>query len=715
MMYDAHISKIALELKLAPQRVAATVSLLDDAATVPFIARYRKEMTGSLDEVLITTIRDRVAQLRELDKRREAILASLEERGLLTDELREKLTAAATMAALEDIYLPFRPKRRTRATIARERGLEPLAELLFAQDDIDPIAEAAAFVNPEKEVLTADEALAGARDIIAEWVSEDSSARARMRELYGQKGMIRSTVSAGKETEGIKFSDYFDWQEPLAAAPSHRVLAIRRGEAEGVLTVHIAPPEEEALVVLDQMFVIGDYASSAQVRLAVHDSYQRLLGPSMENEIRADAKQRADEEAIRVFAANLRELLMAPPLGQKRVMAVDPGFRTGCKVACLDRQGQLLHHVAIYPHGSSGERDNAGAEIEHLCREHAIDVIAVGNGTAGRETEAFLRELQLPPGVLIEMVNESGASVYSASEVAREEFPEHDVTVRGAISIGRRLMDPLAELVKIDPRSIGVGQYQHDVDQGSLRQGLDDVVISCVNAVGVEVNTASKQLLTYVSGLGPHLAANIVTFRDTNGPFRSRDDFLQVPRLGPKAFEQAAGFLRIAGAMNPLDTSAVHPESYGVVTAMAADLGCTIGDLIREETIRTRIPLHRYVSARAGMPTLKDIIDELAKPGRDPRREFAPFSFDPTVKTIEDVRAGMVLPGIITNVTRFGAFVDLGVHQEGLVHISELADRFVKDPGEVVRVRQRVMAKVLAVDLDRGRISLSLRQKRPTA
>ena len=710
-MESAHIAKIAAELNLNAKQVAATVTLLDDDATVPFIARYRKEMTGSLDEVVITAIRDRIAQLRELDRRREAILKSLEERELLTDELKEKIEAAETMAELEDIYLPFRPKRRTRATIARERGLEPLAELLFEQDDVDPVKEAEPFIDPEKEVETVEDALAGARDIIAEWVSEDADARAKLRELFSAKGMITSKVVIGKETEGAKFSDYFEWQEEISKAPSHRILAMRRGEAEGFLNLKIAPPEDEALLLLEGIFVIGKNDASEQVRMAVHDSYQRLLSSSMETEIRTGSKMLADEEAIRVFAANLRELLMASPLGQKRVMAVDPGFRTGCKIVCLDRQGKLLHNTAIFPHGSSGQRDNAGAEVEYLCKEYKIEVIAVGNGTAGRETESFIRGLDLPEGVLIEMVNESGASIYSASEIAREEFPEYDVTVRGAVSIGRRLMDPLAELVKIDPKSIGVGQYQHDVDQSSLKQGLDDVVISCVNAVGVEVNTASKQLLTYVSGLGPNLAGKIIEFRDEKGPFKSRDDFLQVPRLGPKAFEQAAGFLRIIDSQNPLDRSAVHPESYGVVMKMAKDLGCTVNELMNDENLRKKLKLTNYVTDRIGMPTLQDIMDELAKPGRDPRQQYIAFKYDDTINAIEDVKVGMKIPGIVTNVTNFGAFVDIGVHQDGLVHISELADRFVKDPNEVVKVQQKVMVTVLAVDLDRRRISLSLRTK----
>ena len=713
-MISVHISTIAGELSAAPQQVQSTVALLDDGATVPFIARYRKEATGSLDEVAITTIRDRIAQLRELDKRREAILKSLEERELLTDELKEKLEAADTMTELEDIYLPFRPKRRTRATIARERGLEPLAEIVFAQDDIDPVSEAEAFVDPEKEIESVDDALAGARDIIAEWVSEDADARSKLRELFAEKGVIRSKVVAEKETEGAKYSDYFDWEEPVASVPSHRILAMRRGENESILSLKIAPPEDEALHILENMFVSGDNPASEQTRLAVHDSYKRLIAPSMETEIRNDSKNLADQEAIRVFAGNLRELLMAAPLGRKNVLAIDPGFRTGCKVVCLDKQGKVLDNATIFPHGSDKKRDDAAQEIRALCEKYRINVIAVGNGTAGRETETFVRELDLPGHIMIEMVNESGASVYSASEVAREEFPDYDITVRGSVSIGRRLMDPLAELVKIDPKSIGVGQYQHDVEQSALKQGLDDTVISCVNAVGVEVNTASKQLLTYVSGLGPTLAQNILMYRDEHGPFRSRELLRKVPRLGPKAFEQAAGFLRIADADNPLDRSAVHPESYSVVYNMAADIGCTVDLLMQDETFRSKIELKRYITDAAGMPTLRDIMDELAKPGRDPRQEYVAFSFDESVKTIGDLEAGMSLPGIVTNVTNFGAFVDIGVHQDGLVHISELADRFVKDPADIVKVHQKVTVTVLEIDLDRNRISLSMREGRAT-
>ncbi|HPM37689.1 MAG TPA: Tex family protein [candidate division Zixibacteria bacterium] len=709
-MNDPHVDTVARELGLRPSQVEAAVRLLDDDATIPFIARYRKEATDSLDEVAIASIRDRVTQLRELDKRRAAIVKSLDERGLLTPELEARLAAAATMAVLEDLYLPYRPKRRTRAAIARERGLEPLAELLFAQDALDPAAEAGAFVDPAKDVATAADALAGARDIIAEWVNEDADARARLRALFARAATIRSHVIAGRETEGAKFADYFDWEEPAAKAPSHRYLAIRRGETEGVLSVRLLPPEASALAILETIFLMADNPAAEQVREAVHDSYKRLLAPALETELRATLKERADAEAVRVFADNLRELLMAPPLGRKAVLAIDPGFRTGCKVVALDRQGKLLDHLAVFPHSSDAERRDAAVEIKALCARHRISVIAIGNGTAGRETEAFVREIGLPAHVSVEMVNESGASVYSASAVAREEFPEHDVTVRGAVSIGRRLMDPLAELVKIDPQAIGVGQYQHDVDPGMLRRSLDDTVMSCVNSVGVEVNTASRELLAYVSGLGPSLAQNIVAYRDEHGPFRSRRAFARVPRLGPKAFEQAAGFLRIADADNPLDRSAVHPESYPIVERMAADLGCTVSDLMAREDLRRRLRLEDYCSAAVGLPTLTDIMAELAKPGRDPRGAWEPFHFDDAVRTLEDLKVGMQLPGIVTNVTAFGAFVDIGVHQDGLVHRSELADRWVRNPAEIVKVHQRVRVTVLDVDLARRRIALSLRR-----
>jgi uncharacterized protein len=712
-MNETHILKIAQELGLTSKQVKATADLLNEGATVPFIARYRKEATGSLDEVAITAVRDRQNQLMELDKRREAILKSLEERGQLTDELKEKILSAETLVVLEDIYLPFRPKRRTRATIARERGLEPLAQRIFAQEDMDPLAEAGSFVDSEKGVDSAEEALAGARDIIAEWVNEDQTARARMRDFYSSKAVFKSKVVPEKEAEGVKYKDYFDWEEPVSTAPSHRILAMRRGENEGFLTLRVLPPEDEALDVLDGLFVKGEGPASGQVRMAVHDSYKRLLSPSMETEIRLATKKRADEEAIRVFVENLRQLLLAPPLGQRNVLAIDPGFRTGCKAVCLDRQGKLLHTETIYPLQSEKGAADARLKIVEMCERFRIDAIAVGNGTGGRETETFIRSLDLSKNIQVVMVNESGASVYSASEVAREEFPDQDVTVRGAASIGRRLMDPLAELVKIDPKSIGVGQYQHDVDQGALKSSLDDEVVSCVNHVGVEVNTASKQLLTYVSGLGPQLAKGIVEHRNEHGPFRSREELRKVHRLGPKAFEQAAGFLRIRDGENPLDRSAVHPESYPIVDAMARDLGCSVLDLMQDEKLRKRIDLKEYVSEKVGLPTLSDILSELSKPGRDPREQFETFRFAEGVEKIEDIKPGMKLPGIVTNITAFGVFVDVGVHQDGLVHISELSNRFVKNPSEVVKVHQRVMVTVRDVDLERRRISLSMKESQP--
>ncbi len=739
-MNPQHLGRIAGELNLRVPQVAATAELIEAGGTVPFIARYRKEATGSLDEVEITSIRDRLAQLEELDKRRAAILESLEERGLLTDELRAKIEAAETLAVLEDLYLPFRPKRRTRATIAKEKGLEPLSVLLFERrhdPSWDPDREAEGFVDAEKGVATADEALAGARDILAERFSEDADARARVRELYRTRGLIQSKVARNKEQEGAKFRDYFDATEPAASVPSHRMLALRRGEAEGVLLLRISPPEEDALRILNGLFLapgasVASSASSASsasgapgapgrkggqetpagthVAQAVEDGYKRLLSPSLETEIRLELKRRADEEAIRVFASNLRELLLAPPLGQKRVLAIDPGFRTGCKVVCLDAQGAVLAHDTIYPHTGGRKAEEAGPLLLSLITRHRCEAIAIGHGTAGRETEAFVRGLSLPGSIPVVMVNESGASIYSASEVAREEFPDFDVTVRGSVSIGRRLMDPLAELVKIDPKSIGVGQYQHDVDQGALRHSLDDEVLLCVNHVGVEVNTASRQLLSYVSGLGANLAGNIVSWRNEHGAFASREELKKVPRLGPKAFEQAAGFLRIREGAHPLDASAVHPESYGIVEAMARDLGCEIADLIRNPELRARIDISRYTTEKVGLPTLQDILKELARPGRDPRASFEAFSFAEGVSALEDLRPGMQLPGIVTNVTAFGAFVDVGVHQDGLVHISRLADRFVRDPAEVVRVQQRVQVTVIEVDLERKRISLSMRK-----
>jgi len=644
-----------------------------------------------------------------MDKRRDAIFKSLEERGLLTDELKEKLNGADSMTEIEDIYLPFRPKRRTRATVAKEKGLEPLAVILFSQESIDPAAEAGVYVNEEKGVESADDALAGARDIIAEWVSEDRHARETMRELYMSKGTVKSRVVSGKEEAGIKYKDYYDWEEPVQKIPSHRMLAIRRGESEEFLIFRIIPPEDDAIGLLESIFVKGTGPASAQVQLAVQDSYKRLLSSSIETEIRLAAKKRADREAIKVFVDNLRQLLLSPPLGRKTILAIDPGFRTGCKLVCLDRQGKLLHNDTIYLQSSEKKINEASAKIKHLCNEYKIEAIAIGNGTAGRETETFIRSIGLSADINILMVNESGASVYSASDVAREEFPDHDLTVRGSVSIGRRLMDPLSELVKIDPKSIGVGQYQHDVDQTELKRSLDDVVISCVNGVGVEVNTASRQLLTYVSGLGPQLAGFIIEYRNEHGSFTNREDFKKVTRLGPKAFEQAAGFLRIGDGDNPLDRSSVHPESYYIVDAMAKDAGCNLMDLINNIETRKSIDLTRYVTDTVGMPTLTDIMDELDKPGRDPREKFETFSFADGVNKIDDLRPGMKLPGIITNITAFGAFVDIGVHQDGLVHISELADRFVKNPADIVKVQQKVTVTVMEIDVQRKRIALSMK------
>ena len=706
---DVAIPQIARELKLTQGQVQASVGLLDDGATVPFIARYRKEATASLDEVAITGIRDRLSQLRELRGRREAILASLEERSLLTEELRKAVLSAETMVALEDIYLPYRPKRRTRATIAREKGLGPLAVHLWYQDDFDVNLAAVEYVNPGLGVEKVEDALGGARDVIAEWVSEDATARGEIRKLFWSQGTFSSRVVSGKDSEAAKYRDYFMWTEPVAEAPSHRVLAMLRGEREALLSVHIAPPVVRAMAILEGIFVTGETEASQQVRLAVQDGYKRLLKASMETEVRKEARVRAEDAAIKVFADNLRELFLAPALGEKNVLALDPGFRTGCKLVCLDRQGRLLHHDTVYPLlGGRGEQE-AAKKVDQLCRQYHVEAIAVGNGTGGRETEAFLRGLELGPGIPVIMVNESGASVYSASELARTEFPNEDITVRGAVSIGRRLMDPLAELVKIDPKAIGVGQYQHDVDQKALKEHLDDVVASCVNNVGVELNTASGELLSYVSGLGPRLAKAIVEYRNSYGPFASRESLKKVQRLGPKAFEQAAGFLRIREGTHPLDASAVHPESYRVVEAIAKDLGRPLDQVVGDANISGQIDPQRYVSDKVGLPTLNDIIEELARPRGDPRQEFEPFYFAEGVNEIEDLAAGMKLPGVVTNVTDFGAFVDMGVHRDGLVHISQLADRFVRNPSDIVKVNQQVWVTVLEVDLKRKRISLSMK------
>jgi uncharacterized protein len=712
-MTELNTTRVADELRVKLWQICSIEELLAEGATVPFIARYRKEQTGSLDEVIITRVRDRLAQLAEMDKRREAILKSLKERELLTEELQNTIAAAETMTALEDIYLPYRPKRRTRATIARERGLEPLAAVLLAQEDMtDPAQTALAFIDAEKGVNSAEEALAGARDIIAELINEDASVRQSLRQLFTSEGLLQSTVVKGKEEEGAKYRDYFELLGPVSRMPGHRVLAVFRGEAEGYLKLAIRPPEEKALSILFRHFVKGQNPASDQVIVAMEDSYQRLLAPSIETDIRQESKERADVEAIRVFAQNLYELLMAPPLGSKTILAIDPGYRTGCKVVCLDPQGKLLYNTTIFPTISVRQAEEAGKILSDLVKQHRVEAIAIGNGTAGRETEAFIRGLNLPDSIAVVMVNESGASIYSASEAAREEFPDFDITVRGAISIGRRLMDPLAELVKIDPKSIGVGQYQHDVDQGQLKQSLDDVVMSCVNRVGVEVNTASKQILTYVSGVGPTLAKNIIEYRNQNGPFKSRQELKKVPRLGPKAFEQAAGFLRLRDSENPLDSSAIHPESYALVGRMARDLHCSVRELVQNGESQRKIILENYVSDTVGMPTLSDILQELHKPGRDPREQFEVFNFAAGINSIDQLKPGMKLPGIVTNVTSFGAFVDIGVHQDGLVHISKMADHFVKRPADIVKPQQKVEVTVLEIDRPRRRIILSM-QKEP--
>ena len=701
------IDKVANDLGISVRQVQAVVTMLNEGSTIPFIARYRKEKTEGLDEVQITGIRDRAEHYIELESRRNAILKSIDKQEKLTPELEKQINAAESLAELEDIYLPYKPKRKTRASVARERGLEPLASQLFEQKDLDPEAVAADFVDAEKDVADVAAALQGARDIIAEWVNEDQEARKQIRELFTEESIVSSKVIKGKEEEGAKFKDYFEWEEKLKTTPSHRLLAMRRGEKEMVLTMDIYVEEASALNVLNKLFLKAENPAAQQVKAAVEDAYKRLLKPSIETEFRLESKKKADEEAIKVFAENLRQLLLSAPLGQKRVLAIDPGFRTGCKVVCLDEQGKLLYNTAIYPNEPQKQINQSGAVIKDLVEKYRIESFAVGNGTASRETENFLKDLGL--NIPVVMVNESGASIYSASEVAREEFPNDDLTVRGAVSIGRRLMDPLAELVKIDAKSIGVGQYQHDVDQNALKGGLDDVVMSCVNAVGVEINTASKQLLSYVSGLGPSLAANIVEYRNQHGAFNKREELKEVPRLGEKAFEQAAGFLRIRNAENPLDQSAVHPERYALVERMARDQQCTVSDLIKDPERRKKIDLKKYIDEETGLPTLQDIMEELAKPGRDPREQFEVFSFNENVHSINDLATGMKLPGIITNITRFGAFVDVGVHQDGLVHVSHLSDKFVQDPAEVVKVQQKVEVTVIEVDVNRKRISLSMK------
>lgn len=697
---------ISRDLNIPERQVGKTIELLNEGATIPFISRYRKEVTGGLDEVEIGRIKDQLDKLTEIEKRKTTILTSIDEQGKLTAELKKRIEESWDATELEDIYLPYKPKRQTRAEIARKKGLEPLAEILFAQNERDISTRILSFLNDD--VKNEEQALQGARDIIAEWVNENEEARNSVRNSFDRTAVITAKVIKGKEEEGIKYQDYFDFSEPLKRTTSHRLLALRRGESEGILRVSISPDTDSCVEHLKRRFVKGRGEASEQVETAVDDAFKRLLKPSIETEYTNISKAKADEEAIRVFAENLKQLLLAPPLGQKRVLGVDPGYRTGCKVVCLDAQGTLLHNETIYPNPPQNERSKAASKIAHLVETYAIEAIAIGNGTASRETEKFITDIRYDRKVQVFVVSENGASIYSASSIAREEFPSYDVTVRGAISIGRRLMDPLAELVKIDPKSIGVGQYQHDVDQSLLKKSLDQTVESCVNAVGVNVNTASKHLLTYISGLGPTLAKNIVEYRTEHGAFKNRRQLLKVPRMGEKAFEQCAGFLRIQGE-NPLDNSAVHPESYPIVERMAADLQCTVEDLIKNKELKKKLDLKKYVSDKIGMPTLQDIMEELDKPGRDPRQAIQVFSFDPTIKTIEDLREGQILPGIVTNITNFGCFVDVGVKENGLVHISELADRFVSDPTEVVSIHQHVTVKVISVDKVRKRIQLSMK------
>lgn len=706
-MINVFHTLIARFLQIPEGQVERTIGLLNEGATIPFISRYRKEVTGGLDEVQIGAIKDQLDKLTELSKRKETILATIEEQGKLTPELRKRIEESWDSTEIEDLYLPYRPKRVTKAEIARRKGLEPLAKIVMMQNENNLSARIKSFIKGE--VKNAEEALQGARDIIAEWINENESARNTVRNSFAHTAMITSKVIKGKEEEGAKYRDYFDFSEPLNRASSHRLLALRRGEAEGILRVSISPDAESCLDRLNRRFVKGRGEVSEQVATAVDDSFKRLLKPSIETEFSNQSKAKADEEAIRVFAENLRQLLLAPPLGQKRVLGVDPGYRTGCKLVCLDAQGNLLHNEAIFPHPPQNEKGKAAAKVAQLVATYAIDAIAIGNGTASRETEQFITNIRYDRKVQVFVVSENGASIYSASKIAREEFPEYDVTVRGAVSIGRRLMDPLAELVKIDPKSIGVGQYQHDVEQNALKKSLDQTVESCVNLVGVNVNTASKHLLTYISGLGPTLAQNIVNYRAEHGPFTSRKELMKVPRMGEKAFEQSAGFLRIPDGKNPLDNSAVHPESYPIVEWMAKDLKCSVADLITDKALKKKLKLTDYLTDKVGMPTLLDIMEELDKPGRDPRQTIQVFAFDPTVKTIEDLKEGQVLPGIVTNITNFGCFVDVGIKENGLVHISELADRFVSDPTQVVSIHQHVKVKVLSVDLSRKRVQLSMK------
>ena len=705
------VTKLSEQLNIKPNQVNAVLELFEEGCTIPFIARYRKEKTGGLDEVQISQIKDGFEKLLALEHRRNTILKTIEEQGKLTDELKNKILAAETSQQLEDLYLPYKPKKKTRASVAREKGLEPLALQIFNQEDIDIPKEAEKYINAELGLNNIEEVLQGARDIIAEMINENADIREKLRTIFKEEAVITSKVMKGKEEEGIKYKDYFNWSEPLMQCPSHRMLAMRRGEKEDILYLDINIDEALAHNIISQFIIKRkNHPTAIELQKAIEDAYKRLLHPSLETEFRILTKEKADLEAIKVFANNLRELLMQPPLGNKRVLAIDPGFKTGCKVVVLDEQGNLIEDAVIYPHEPQKRTEEAEQIILALAAKHNIEAIAIGNGTASRETELFIRNISiLPNDIPVIMVNEAGASVYSASDVAREEFPDKDVTVRGAVSIGRRLQDPLAELVKIDPKSIGVGQYQHDVDQGLLKDKLDEVVMSCVNAVGVELNTASKQLLSYVSGIGPSLAQSIIDYRKQHGPFQSRQDLLKVPRFGEKAFQQASGFLRIRNGKHPLDKSAVHPESYHIVEKMAQDLNCTIDDLLNNSELRKKIKLENYITDEVGLPTLQDIMSELEKPGRDPRKSFEIFSFDERVHTIEDVKVGMQLPGIITNVTNFGAFVDIGVHQDGLVHISHLSDEFVSDPHSFVKVGQKVKVTVIEVDLPRKRIALSMK------
>jgi protein Tex len=707
-MHDLNVTIpiLASQLGISFNQVRATVHLLDEGSTIPFISRYRKEATGNLDEVDIEKIRNGIEKLRDIEMRKSSILNTIEEQGKLTAELRQRIEECWDANVLEDIYLPYKPKRKTRATIARERGLEPLALWVMNETNGDVFNEAAKYLTGE--VTDEDVALEGARDIIAEIINENELARGVIRNEYERSAYIISTVYKSRKEEAIKFSDYFDFAEALKKCPSHRLLAVFRGEDEGFLKVRIEPETDQALDKLDKLFIKRNNQASGHLAEAIEDCYERLLAPSMENEFRNIAKQRADEEAIRVFSENLRQLLLSAPLGSKRIMGIDPGYRSGCKVVCLNEEGKLLDDDVIYPHAPKNDMSGAFNVLHAMVKKYNVQAISIGNGTAGRETEELVRSITFAHPVEIYVVSESGASVYSASEVARDEFPDKDVTVRGAVSIGRRLSDPLAELVKIDPKSIGVGQYQHDVDQNKLKKSLDAVVESCVNVVGVNLNTASKSLLTYVSGLGPQLAQNIITYRNENGAFASRKDLKKVTRLGDKAFEQCAGFLRIPGAKNVLDNSAVHPESYGIVEAMAKDLGCKVDDLIKDDSLRKKISPQKYVTEKAGLPTINDILKELAKPGRDPREQLKPFEFA-DVKKPEDLTPGMVLPGIVTNITNFGCFVDVGVKQDGLVHVSQLADKFVSDPNEVVKLQQQVKVRVVEVDMTRKRISLSMK------